>query len=99
VSNWRRRYGPGSSTPFPAPEEGQPTPVWRWERWPEIEAWHERRGGHRCGPRSGIRQPVEGQYLSVKDIAEQLNVTPGVVRQWRRKQWSIPFPPPDEEIV
>lgn len=99
VSNWRRRYGPGSSTPFPAPEEGHPTPVWHWERWPEIDAWHEQRGGYRRGRRTNTRRPSESQFLSVKDIADQLNVTSGVVRQWRRKQWSIPFPPPDEEIT
>lgn len=99
VSNWRRRYGPDSTTPFPAPEDGHPTDVWRQDRWPEIEAWNEQRGGHRRGRRRGTRQPTERQYLSVKDIAERLNVTPRTVRQWRSKTWSMPFPQPDKEIV
>lgn len=99
VSNWRRRYGPGSTTPYPAPEDGHPTDVWSQERWPEIEAWNEKRGGHRRGRRRGTRQPTESPYLSVKDIAERLNVTPRTVHQWRSKTWSIPFPKPDKEIV
>lgn len=99
VSNWRRRFGPGAENPFPAPDEGHPTPVWRWERWPEIDAWHERRGGHRPGRPSTPRQRADGRYLSMKDIAERLNVTPGAVRQWRRALLPIPFPQPDKEIT
>lgn len=99
VSNWRRRYGPDSTTPFPAPEAGHPTPVWRRERWPEIQAWDEQRGGRRRGRRRGTRRPADTEYLSVQGIADRLSVAPRTVRQWRSQTWSIPFPQPDKEIV
>ncbi len=99
VSNWRRRFGPDSPTPFPAPEEGHPTPVWGWDRWPEIDAWQVRRGGSRRGRRSGAGRRTDREYLTVKDIADLLNVTPGAVRRWRRTAWSLPFPQPDKEIT
>jgi len=96
VSNWRRRYGPDSPTPFPSPEAGFPMPLWRRERWSEIHAWNETRGGHHPGVRKSSRKPREDHtYLSIQAIANHLNVTTGAVRQWLRKEWPTPFPPPE----
>lgn len=101
VSNWRRRYGPDSPTPFPPADADHPIPMWRRERWPEIHAWNEARGGHQPGVRKGTRKRSrEGApYLSIQDIADRLTVSASAVRQWLRKTWPVPFPPPDTTDV
>ncbi|MFL6125759.1 hypothetical protein [Actinophytocola sp.] len=99
VSNWRRRYGSGSPTPFPAPDEDHPIPLWQQDRWPEIDAWQERRRGSRRGPRTTLLQQPDGLHLSIATMAEKLNVTPATVRRWRRIPMPTPFPLPDKEII
>jgi hypothetical protein len=95
VSNWRRRYGPDSAFPFPAPDEADP-PRWRTERWAEIDAWQRIRGGSKTGPR-GPRVPVrDAREVVVADIASRLGVTPGLVYQWNAAHLPRRFPPPRE---
>lgn len=101
VSNWRRRYA-DTSTPFPAPEEGHPTPVWHRDRWPDIAAWNKQRGGHRAGRRKrGTNTPRRrgrDGYLHLADVAELLEVLRSYVRQWVNGDRPLPepFPVPDE---
>ncbi len=100
VSNWRRRFGPDSTHPFPAPEPGHPTPVWHRDRWPEIDAWNKQRGGHRAGrrkPGPSTRRCRNG-YLHLADVADLLGVSRSYVRQWVKSYRPLPepFPVPDE---
>lgn len=100
VSNWRRRFGPDSTHRFPAPEPGHPSPVWHHDRWPEIVAWNERRGGHRTGPRPASARRRRGRdgFLHLADVARLLEVSRSYVRQWVNGDSPLPepFPVPDE---
>ncbi|RSM68694.1 hypothetical protein DL991_41225 [Amycolatopsis sp. WAC 01375] len=90
VTMMRKRWGPDSAAPFPAPDVEMPTidgdttvAGWAWERWPaEFEAWDTKRKQvprRRSGASAAEGPPAGRPTAAAKPAEPQPTETPASV--------------------